>query len=118
MCILALCFAAFLLIRCTLAPGDCRAGLPESVRDGTEAQGFGRVSKIEVRGDTSNIYLDDFLLISKSEEYQLKTIIFKTNESEEYDYGSTLYITGRVCFFESAGNPGQFDTAGYYRSLG
>ncbi len=50
--------------------------------------------------------------------FQQKLICELSEDADIIPLGSTVVVRGTFTFFSSAGNPGEFDSAVYYRSLG
>ena len=74
---------------------------------------YGRVERIQEKAKV------DYVFLKKDDGVKVLAIIKKEDSEEMHFYKGQYYkIWGTAQCFESATNPGQFDEAKYYRSLG
>lgn len=57
-----------------------------------------------------------FLLPSEKKLSSRSRIIVYINKEETVSIGNTVYLSGRLSFFEKATNPGEFDEESYYKN--
>lgn len=93
-------------------------GLPVEIPDGMEITVSGRV----YRKDIKNFYLDSVSIIYQAANqqhiFQIKQNLICDYDAEAPAIGSEVVIKGSYQCFWHATNPGEFDSAGYYETLG
>ncbi|MCR5254606.1 MAG: DNA internalization-related competence protein ComEC/Rec2 [Acetatifactor sp.] len=124
-------FAVSVFVFVIMALGFFIRGYDETYRllDGDHVTVSGRVYQKDFTGSAPAIYLKNIELISESAPSQknLKkyNLILRATESlndacDIYDFkiGDEIFVLGDFVCFEHATNPGEFDGAEYYYSLG
>lgn len=113
----ALCFAAMLAVWLQAAGPHASPALFDAkgreIADGETVTVTGRVIEKEVRSDFGQVNLS--FILDSDQTYHLKC------EPEGISgilLGSRVTVRGTVEYFSQAGNPGQFDMAQYYGTLG
>lgn len=113
----ALCFAAMLAVWLQAAgPPAFQAlsdGKGREIADGETVTVTGRVIEKEVRSDFGQQKLS--FILDSDFSYHLKCV---PEDITDIPLGSRVTVRGTVAYFSQAGNPGQFDMAQYYRTLG
>ncbi len=109
--------AVFLIVGfCRVWTGDFLEGGKtwiEGVEDGTYVSFEGRVKKAEKKNNST------WLTMSCGQD-EVLVILLKTKFSEDLVFykGQIYAVDGEIRLCSAASNPGQFDEAAYYRSLG
>lgn len=129
----ALCLAALIAVWLQFASPSSEApsvtdDTGRELTQGEELTVTGRVYRLETRSvyeqETLQIYLDSISILRQDSSGVLQesrisnSLICETLSGDRPMLGSTLQLTGQFSYFSTATNPGEFDTAQYYRILG
>lgn len=112
MCLLALAFALIVLLG-TYGRENEEPPCP----DGTRVTVQGRVCGREEKNDKYLIYLNHTSILEENQKFPLQKLIIYLEENPFWKIGSTVRVSGTIKWPEPAGNPGQFDAAGYYKIM-
>lgn len=114
-----MCFVALMAVLASY-PKGAEAGLPGNMADWSNRRATvtGRV----YRKDTTNFYLDSILIqiqaAGQQQSFSLKNNLICEYEETAPKIGSSVIVEGTFGCYDDATNPGEFDSAAYYQSIG
>ncbi len=92
--------------------------LTSLISDGASCQIYGRINQIEEKNDQIYLYLTSSQVVTSTTTVtKIKTRI-KTEEIQGVSIGNTVLVHAELIEMPAATNPGQFDTALYFRRQG
>lgn len=95
---------------------ECRPSpVEKSVGPGDPILLRGQVYRKEITSDYQILYLNQNSVIYKEQSLQESKIIIYDKDKVNIHIGNKITVEGKAAFFESAGNPGNFDRKLYYR---
>lgn len=78
----------------------------------------GRVDSIKISAYGARLIVKNSRIYADNTEYKGITVLVNMAEYEGMEAGDIVWISGNISSFEEAGNYGQFNEKGYYRSIG